>query len=180
MFTKKGLSPEILDSMSYQDHISKAMNSLFPLAMDTPLPAEITRSLEFMKTTDPKLILQFWDVQLNRLDQLIMDCSAKQSEWFQSAPKGIEGAQSRFQSVAYRQLLSQAGLGGEKWVTQMIFGFPTTGCFSQCVTFPQSDKFKAPAPLSVIWKRIPGGFENATDGRVLKMPRNYGRRLCLR
>ena len=124
----------------------------FPLTMDAPLPREINESLEFSKSTDPKLVLSFWAIQLERLLRLVEDCSATQLEWSKLVPDQIKGDQTKFKSVAFHQLLKNFSLGVDKWISQFIFRFPTTGCFSQNGVFPQSGKFKAPTPVSAIWK----------------------------
>ena len=109
---KKGVSPEIIGALSYEDHIAKATGTLFPLTMDTPLPGEINESLEFLKSTDPKLVLSFWEIQLERLLRLVEDCSTTQSEWSDHIPERIKGAQTKFKSVAFHQLLRNFSLGG--------------------------------------------------------------------
>ena len=113
---------------------------------------EVNDSLEFLKSTDPMIVLSFWEIQLERFLRLVKDCSTTQIEWSKHIPEQIKGAQDKFQSVDFHQLLKNFSLGWDKWITQFIFGFPTTGCFSQSGVFPQSDKFKAPTPVSVIWK----------------------------
>ena len=110
-------------------HVSKASNCHFPLTTDTTLPLEVADSLEFTKSAEPNQILEFWEIQFGRLSELVSGCSNKQLEWPMVIPKEIEGAQSKFNSAAYRQLLRNAGLGGDKWALQFIYGCPTTGCF---------------------------------------------------
>ena len=67
-------------------------------------------------------------------------------------PEDIKGGGPRFKSVARHQILSNFCLWGDKWISEFIYGFATTGAFSQTWVFPRSDKAKMPPPLSVMWK----------------------------
>ena len=68
----------------------------------------------------------------------------------------------RFCSVPLHQLLRHFGLGGDRWVSHFIVGFPTVGSFSQAWVYPLSDKHHAPVPVSAIWRTSANRFE----GRV--------------
>ena len=69
-----------------------------------------------------------------------------------ATPQAIKGAQSRSQAVAFHQLLHNFGLGGDNWIRQFIFGFPTTGFLSQAGISPASPKAKPPLPTAAIWR----------------------------
>ena len=149
---KKGTSPMIEHSLDYLDHIRQACAKNFPLSADVELPQEINDSLDWLMSTDNETIITFWDEQLAKLEYLVQECHQAQEHWFTATPLAIKGAQSRFQAVAFHQLLHHFGLGGKNWIRQFIFGFPTTGFLSQTGIFPASPKAKPPLPTTAIWR----------------------------
>ena len=149
---RKGVSPLITDPQNYIDHILKATRAIFPLSADIPIPQEIQDSLEFIMHGDPGAVVKFWDDQLMRLQSLTREAQPLQERWNDLIPPEIRGAQKKFKSVAFHQLLCHLSLGGDRWISQFIFGFPTTGVLSQEGIFPPSDMPKGPAPISSIWK----------------------------
>ena len=149
---RKGVSPLIEDPKDYIDHILRATRAIFPLTVDMPLPEEITESLTFLMYTEHSKIIEFWNDQILRLSELVKDSQPAQEKWNLSIPTEIKGAQKKFKAVAFHQLLDHFSLGGDRWISQFTFGFPTTGVFSQEGVFPNSEKSKGPAPISTIWK----------------------------
>ena len=116
------------------------------------LPPEITESLERPISTDPSVITQFWDDQLLRLKKLVQDAQPYQDSWNLQAPTAIQGAHPLFKSVASHQLLINFPLGGDRWMLQYIFGFPTTGVLSQAGVFPFFEQARPPMPTALLWK----------------------------
>ena len=137
---------------SYLDHIAQAVLQDSPLGASIPLPPEVMASVGWISTTDPLTARSFWSDQLVSLRRLVQDASFTQEQWFSSIPFELRGAQSRFCSVAFHQLLRHFDLGGDRWVSQFIFGFPTVGSFSQEGVFPLSEKHPSPSPVSSIWR----------------------------
>ena len=149
---KKGTLPSILESKDYLDHIRQAMEMEFPLTADIEIPPEIDTSLNWLATTDPSIVINFWDIQLVKLKKLVAAAASSQSKWNDLIPREIRGAQKKFKSVAFHQLLSHLNLGGDKWIGQFIFGFPTTGILSQEGVFPHNAKNTIPAQISSLWR----------------------------
>ena len=141
---KKGDTPSFT-AESYLDHIAQAVKQDSPLSAPIPLHPEVISSADWISTTNPEKALAFWHEQRLSLCRLAEEAAPTQARWFDSMPLELRGAQSRFCSVAFRQILNHFGLGGGRWVTQFIFGFPTVGSFSQEGVFPLSDKHHAPA-----------------------------------
>ena len=148
---KKGTAPSFVAN-SPLEHISLALKQDFPLSAPIPLPTEAVASIDWISTTPPEEALAFWHEQRASLARLVRDAAPTQEAWFAAIPPELVGAQNHFCSVAFHQLLSHFGMGGDKWIAQFIFGFPTVGSFSQEGVFPLSDKHPAPAPVSTIWK----------------------------
>ena len=148
---KKG-TPPAFAAESYLDHIDQALKQDFPLSSPIPLPPEVIASLDWISTTDPKAVMAFWREQLSSLTRLVTAAAPIQASWASSVPTELLGAQPRFCSVAFHQLLHHFGLGGDRWISQFIFGFPTVGSFSQEGVFPLSEKHPAPAPVATLWR----------------------------
>ena len=127
---KKGAPPEIENSTDYLEHIDQAANAIYPLGMDLPIPQEVQESMNWLGNTDPSEILSFWAEQINRLMMLVRQCSSTQEQRWTLCPPEIRGDQNDFCSAAFRQLMKQYSLGGDKWIAQFIFGIPTTWNFS--------------------------------------------------
>ena len=127
--SKEGGAPSFT-SGSYLDHISPAVKQDCPLSAPIPLPPDVVASIDWIATTDPKQILAFWREQRASLSRLVAEEAPTQAAWVDSIPPELRGAQSHFFSVAFRQLLHHFGLGGDRWISQFIFGLPTVCSFS--------------------------------------------------
>ena len=90
-------------------------------------------------SSEPNTILKYWDNQIERLQSLVEEAQPTQDKWNALIPKEIKGAQKKFKAVAFHQLLSNLSLGGDRWISQFVYGFPTTGVLSQGDTFPPSE-----------------------------------------
>ena len=93
------------------------------------MPRGINESLEFLKSTDPKLVLSFWAIQLERLLRLVEDCSTTQLEWSELVPDQIKGAQATFKSAASHQLLKNFPLGAINGFPNLFLGSQRRGAF---------------------------------------------------
>ena len=149
---KRGISPEITDARDYLDHIHQAVRADFPLTADIPLPGELTASIDWISEVPTTAATEFWEEQLIALKNLVSDAASTQVKWDSFRPPELGGAGGGARSVAILSLLRQFNLGGDRWMSQFIFGFPTCGIFSQSGVFPTCDKAKPPVSLSVLWK----------------------------
>ena len=135
-----GLSPEITEAANYSDLMARDDKAEFPPDPPPPIPQppEISNSLEWITSTNPSEIVEFWDFQLTRLRSLVSDCEETQCRRDTLAPSELTHLGRRFNDVAFRQLLPHFSLGGDRWISQYVFGFPTTGIFSHQGIFPSS------------------------------------------
>ena len=148
---KKGLSPAITDPFSYSDHIIRAVQSEFPLGAEIPLHEELKTSLDWISTIPPpEVAVKFWGDQLGKLTVLVNLSMGDRQIWNDSIPGPLRQAGGKIQAVALHQL-THFNLGVDKWISQLIFGFPTTGAMSQVGVFPHSDKAKPPISPQMLW-----------------------------
>ena len=109
------------------------------------------------------------------LSRLVADAAPTQAALFASVPPALLGAQPRFFSVAFRQLLHHFGLLGDRWIIQFVFCFPTVGSFSQEGVSPLSGKHPAPAPVATIWRSSAKRFrERAMDSGYRRSQELWG------
>ena len=128
--SKEGSLPFLRGGLAFRTHfLSSETGSSFECSDSPSHGGGGVHRLDF--DNPPEAVLAFWQEQRARLARLARDAAPAQEAWFASVPPDLAGAQCRFSSVAFRQLLSHFGLGGDKWISQFIFGFPTTGSFSQ-------------------------------------------------
>ena len=93
------------------DHIRQATGMEFPLTAEIEIPSEVKNSLNWIATTDPSIISDYWDIQLARLRKLVSQAEHSQKIWNRLIPQEIRGAQAKFKSVASHQPLSRFKIG---------------------------------------------------------------------
>lgn len=148
---RRGISMQIADAASIQDHAHKAMGQDFFLSKDIPLPGEIPLSLEFTTTTPYPIQGEFWREQLDRVQNLVGRAEPLQKEWYSHTPNAIRPATGKFRFLAFMMLMGQYGLGGKAWLRQFVWGFPITGDLSQAGVYPR-DPSVTPAPdTTALW-----------------------------
>ena len=59
-------------------------------------------------------------------------------------------------------------MGGGRWITQLIHGFPTCGVISQEGVFPPTQKAKPPIPLSILWGSSKQRFQERSQNSGFK------------
>ena len=107
---RKGNLPSITQSEDYIGRITQATHLAFPLTPDIEIPAEIKDSLEWIAKTDTEVASSFSGNQLYKLQKLTNRAQLAQNQRGDRAHMEIKWAQSKFKSVAYRQLLSNLNL----------------------------------------------------------------------
>ena len=90
---------------------------------------------------------------------LVSSSNGHREVWGDSIPEPLRQAGGNIQAAALHQLTDRCNLGGGKWVSQIIFGFPTTGVISQAGVLPRSDKAKPPISPQVLWKSSSKRFQ---------------------
>ena len=105
MFPKEGEYP-CLYRESYLDHIAQEVKHDFPLSAPIPLPPEVIYSVDWISTTNPEQVLAILHEQRLCLCRLVEEAAPAHARLFDSTPLELRGSQSRFCSVAFRQLLN--------------------------------------------------------------------------
>ena len=94
-------------------------------------------------------MVKFRADQLGKFPTLVKDSRGPQRIRNDSIPDPLRKAGGwGIQSAALHQLMAKFGLGGDKWIRQAVFGFPTTGIMGQVGVFPHSDKANPQIRLS--------------------------------
>ena len=165
---KKGVNPDIQDATDYLGHIFKAVKADFPLTQPIAIPSEIKESLEWISTTPKEEVLKFWEGQFARLTRLFEQSASTQAKWDEAIPNELRGGACRIATVPLLALMRHFSLGGDRWVTQLVHGFPTCGIISQEGVFPTTQKSKPPIPLSILWKSSKKRFQERAKNSGFK------------
>ena len=73
---------ELLDrGVDWEHHVFCAMQEDSPLSLETPLPSETIRAIEFTRSTPDGQIRRSWDVQLRAAEDLVRSCAPAQAKW---------------------------------------------------------------------------------------------------
>lgn len=150
---RMGLSPEILNATSYEGHITKAIGADFPLPRGTPVPQEILTSSNWLGSSSLPEVTPFRENQLIRLRSLVADASAAQAEWGSLSPTSCQLASIAIRPAVSHQLLARAGLGGDRFIAQLVFGFPAVSFLSQEGFLPIPRRLNPRPPLSDVEAR---------------------------
>ena len=87
-------------------------------------------------------IAPFWDVQLDRLRNLVEDSKMAQSKWNDCIPPEIRPGDGKFTTAALKHPMASRELGRSAWLGQLAFGFPIAGSLSHRHTFPLDGEFR--------------------------------------
>ena len=153
-YSEKGVNPDIQDATDYLGHICKAVKADFPSTQPISFPSEIKGSIEWICTTPKEEVLQFREGQFARLSRLLGRSASTQAKWGESTPNELRGGTCRIATVPLLSLMRHFGLGGGRWVTQLVRGFPSCGVISQEGVFSTTQKAKPPysphRPLEIL------------------------------
>ena len=117
---------------------------------DAPLPEEVQSSLDWIASATSEMEGEFWVDQLDRVDRLVRGAQSSQFDWDSSIAEPLRLAGGKVKVAALRRLMSHSGSVGDMWVSQLIFGFSTTGLLSQEGVAPHSENVKPPIAPSEI------------------------------
>ena len=134
---RKGIHEPLGRCVGREHQVCCAMKEVSPLSLETPLPSETIRAIEFIRSTPDDQIREIWGFQPRSAGDLVRSCASAQAKWNACIPESISAAPGKFQTVAAKQLLHQLNVGGAAWMDQFAYGFPTTGKLSQISLSPQ-------------------------------------------
>ena len=115
---RKGTHEPLGRCLDRKHHVWRALQEDFPLSLETPLPSETIRAIEFTRSTPDVQIMRIWDVQLRAAEDLVRSCAPAQTKWNACVPESISAASGKFQTVAAKQLIHQLNVGGAAWIDQ--------------------------------------------------------------
>ena len=144
---RKGVIDPLPLAKSYSAHLEGALNSPFPMAMDSPLPTDFKEALSWINSTPLDEIKSFWHSQLSALRSLALNPHCSSDSWYDMRPDFFKSAPRSLNIALLAQLASFSGLGGSKWLESYIKGFPITGIIRQSGVFPLTLKPDNPEPL---------------------------------
>ena len=132
---RKGIRDEHPLASNVDDHARAALRAPFFLAQRTPLPASTTKAIAFLGASGRQAVSDFWQSQLAALEGLNVQLKSTFDSWQMSHPKELSLLKP-INTVLLSLLMKKFGLNGQKWVKQLIHGFPITGTLSQKYSCP--------------------------------------------
>ena len=109
----RGLSPEIIGAVDYDDHTLRASKAESARELPDPFLRELKNPSGGLHLLPPDVVGKFLGDQLFRLESLVNDSSPTQAARGALIPPGISHIKGRFNSVAFHQLLPRFSLGGD-------------------------------------------------------------------
>ena len=144
---RKGILDPLPLADSYASHLEGALAAPFPLACETPLPADFREALSWINSTSLKQIKEFWESQISQLRGLTLNPHCSSESWYNMRPDFFRAAPSSLNIALLAQLANFTGMGGSRWLGNYIKGFPITGTICQSGVFPLTLKPDNPHPL---------------------------------
>ena len=138
---RKGIRDDHPDATTIIEHVRAALEAPFFLAQEIELPPALNRAVCFMATTPTNTIKEFWYKQVHDLKNIKKCTMPVLERWRQLTPDTLKGV-SIVDPAMLSFLFRKFGLGGSKWLKQLIFGFPITGVLSQEGAYPLDSRVK--------------------------------------
>ena len=113
----------------------------FFLAHEIELPPTLVGAVDFMSGAPQADIKKFWSGQVSQLRDIKRAQRGTLSLWREVTPASLKGS-TTIDPVILTYLLDRFGLGGSKWLKQLVFGFPITGLLSQRGAYPIDTRVK--------------------------------------
>ena len=145
---RKGVRDPFPQSSSHKDHFERTLAEPFPMALDTPLPKDVSEAIAFLKRRKDESLVTFWDSQITALTKLVNDPHCSSAQWYDQRPAELANAPKSLQVGCIAQLAKFTGIGAFHWLANYSFGFPITGNISQSLTFPMTAKPDNPHPIT--------------------------------
>ena len=127
---RKGIRGERPEADSIEAHVREALAAPFFLSQEIELPPSLNEAVELLCEAPPGDIKKFWIGGINGLRALKAEQKTVRDNWRAATPIALKGV-STIDPVMLPHLFHNFGLGGAKWLKQIIFGFPITGLLSQ-------------------------------------------------
>ena len=134
---RKGIVQSIVDSSNYRDHIERAAKLHSPLAINSPLPDDLSTALDVIAFSPPSDIRSFWKNQIAEFTTLAEATLPLSNTWYKQTPTDIRAATGSINIALFSALIEMLHLGNNYWVAQFVHGFPITGFLSQAGVFPK-------------------------------------------
>ena len=139
---RKGIREPLDRCVDRKHHVCCSLQEDSTLSLETPMPSETIRAIEFTRSTPDDQIRRIWDVQLRAAEDLVRSCAPAQAKWNARIPESISAASGKFPTVAAKQLLRQLNFGVEAWIDQFAYGFPIAGKRSQISLSPRGGEIR--------------------------------------
>ena len=136
---KKGIRDEHPSAKTVDEHVKAALSAPFFLAQKTPLPESLERSIQFLGKSNLAAVRQFWTKQIQRLKSIAAKHKCLSDQWLEARPQVLKPLKG-VNTLLLAFLMDRYGLKGQKWVKQLIFGFPIVGSLSQKGVYPIDEK----------------------------------------
>ena len=68
---RKGVRDPPPQSSSHQDHLERSLDEPFPMALDMPLPKDVSSAIEFLARNRVESLVTFWAPQIHALKDLV-------------------------------------------------------------------------------------------------------------
>ena len=134
---RRGIVQSIVDSTDYRDHVERASQLYSPLGVNSPLPHDLSTSLDVIAFSKASDIRKFWNRQLTDFTNLAEQTLPLSKTWYEQTPIEIQSATGTVNIALLSALIDMLGLGSNAWVAQFVHGFPITGFLSQAGVFPK-------------------------------------------
>ena len=117
----------IADATSIDDHIQRAIKEDFYLDKEIPLPGELAESIRFINNSNPRATRHWWELQSERVGNLVEELGETQKLWGAQTPDCIAAATGELKTVSLLAHSLNCNLGGRGWIKQFTYGFPLVG-----------------------------------------------------
>ena len=136
---RKGIRAVFGGCSSFTDHVRREMKQPFPIASEIPIPVDTARAAKLVAQSDPHVLAEFWDSQLDAMSALVQEAEPHQARWNDHINPVIKPVDGKVKTAALRRQARFCGFGAPKWMGQFSFGFPIAGDLSQKNTFPREE-----------------------------------------
>ena len=79
---EKGARDPFPQAASREDHLNRALSEPFRMAVEVPLPGDVSAAIEFLKRTQDGPLKEFWDPQILALKELAQNPLCSSTEWY--------------------------------------------------------------------------------------------------
>ena len=147
---RKGIREPLGSCVDRRHHLWCALKEDSPLSLETALPSDTIRAMEFIRSSPGGQICKIRGVQLRAAEEVVRTCASAPTRWNVRIPGSISASAGNFRTVAVKQMLHLLNIGGAAWVGQCAYGFPIAGTMSRKFMFPRGRKMSVLLPVNGI------------------------------